>query len=203
MNTLWQDLRYALRMLRKHPGFTVIAVITLALGIGANTAIFSVINAVLLRPLPFAEPERLVNLWETRPQRGTLQNSASYPNFADWRDQNSVFEYVVAYNSNDYVLTGDDNPVRLQGAVVSADLFPLLGAQPFTGRVFRPEDDKNGAPSTVILSYKLWKQRFNADRNIVGASLTLNSNSYTVIGVMPEGFQYPVQNDPVELWTTF
>jgi putative ABC transport system permease protein len=203
METLLQDLRYGMRMLIKRPGFTFVAVIALALGIGANTAIFSVINAVLLRPLPFAEPERLVNLWETRPQRGITQNPASYPDFADWRDQNDVFEYVAAHNSSDFTLTGDDNPTLLQGAVVSADLFPLLRAQAATGRVFGPEDDKNGAPLTVILSHTLWKQRYNSDPNVVGSNLTLNSKSYTVIGVMPEGFQFPVQNDPVELWATY
>jgi predicted permease len=203
METLLQDLRYGTRMLIKRPSFTFVAVIALALGIGANTAIFSVINAVLLRPLPFAEPERLVNLWETRPPRGITQNPASYPNFADWRDQIDVFEYVAAHNDGGFTLTGDDNPALLQGAVVSADLFPLLGVQAAMGRVFSHEDDKNGAPLTVILSHKLWKQRYNSDPNIVGSSMTLDSKSYTVIGVMPEGFQFPVQNDPVELWTTY
>src|SRR5205085_5101158 len=156
METLLQDLRYGTRMLIKRPGFTFVAVIALALGIGANTAIFSVINAVLIKPLPFAEPERLVNLWETRPQRGIMQNPASYPDFIDWRDQSDVFEYVAAHNAGGFTLTGDDNPALLQGAVVSADLFPLLGVQAATGRVFTPADDKNGAPLTVILSHKLW-----------------------------------------------
>jgi predicted permease len=203
METLLQDLRYGVRMLIKHPGFTFVAVIALALGIGANTAIFSVVNAVLLKPLPFAEPERLVNVWESRPQRGTTKNTASYPNFADWRDQNEVFERTAAYYSSDFILTGEDNPARLQGAVVSADLFPLLGAQAAIGRAFSAEDDKNGAALTVLLSHRLWKQRYNSDPNIVGHNITLNSTSYAVIGVMPAGFQYPVQNDPVELWTTF
>src|SRR2546423_7495607 len=203
METLIQDLRYGLRMLIKNPGFSVVAVIALALGIGANTAIFSVVNTVLLRPLPFAEPERLVNVWESRPERGIKQMTASYPNFADWRDQNDVFERLAAYDAQSFTLTGDDNPARLEGAVVSADLFPLLGAQASLGRTFNRDDDKNGAPLTVILSQRLWKQRFNADPNIVGSVLTLNSKSYTVIGVMPEGFQFPLQNDPADLWTTF
>jgi putative ABC transport system permease protein len=203
METLLQDLRYGLRMLIKHPGFTFVAVIALALGIGANTAIFSVINAVLLSPLPFSEPERLVDVWSTRPTRGVTQNSLSYPDFADYRDQSDTFEYAAAYHSTDFIITGDDNPVRAQGAVVSADLFPLLGVQAATGRVFSRDEDKNGAPLTVILSHKLWKQRYNSDPNIVGSNLTLNSKSYTVIGVMPAAFQFPVQNDPVELWVTF
>ncbi|HKP10645.1 MAG TPA: ABC transporter permease, partial [Blastocatellia bacterium] len=203
METLLQDLRYGLRMLIKRPGFTFVAVVALALGIGANTAIFSIINAVLLRPLPYAEPERLVNVWATRPQRGLTQNSASYPDFADWRDQNDVFEYIAAYNFTDFTLTGDDNPARVSGLIVSADLFPMLGAQAATGRVFTRDDDKNGSPLTVILSHKLWEQRYHSDPSIVGTSLTLNSKSYTVIGVMPKDFQFPLQNDPAQMWTTF
>ncbi|MFL6215596.1 MAG: ABC transporter permease [Blastocatellia bacterium] len=203
MEALLQDLRYSLRMLIKRPGFTVVAVLALALGIGANTAIFSIINAVLLRPLPYAAPERLVNVWATRPQRGITGNSASYPDFADWRDQNDVFEYTVGYHFTDFTLTGDDNPARIPGLVVSADLFPLLGAQAATGRIFSRDEDKNGAPLTVILSHKLWQQRYHGDPGVIGSSLTINSKSYTVIGVMPEGFQFPLQNDPVQMWATF
>ena len=190
-------------MLIKNPGFTAVAVIAVALGIGANTAIFSVINSVLLQPLPFPEPDRLVSVWESRPQRGVRANPASYPNFADWRAQNDVFSYISAHSSTDFTLTGDDNPARLQGAVVSADLFPMLGVQPLMGRVFREDDDKAGAPLTVVLSHRLWKDRYNADPGIIDTSITLNSKSYTVIGVMPEGFKFPIQNDPVELWTSF
>ncbi|MFL6278000.1 MAG: ABC transporter permease [Blastocatellia bacterium] len=147
-------------MLVKHPGFTMVAVIALALGIGANTAIFSVINTVLLRPLPFNEPERLVNVWESRPDRGIKQTSASYPNFADWRDQADVFEYIAAYDSDSFTLTGDDNPARLVGANVSADLFPLLGAQATVGRTFSRNDDKNGAPLTVMLIHNIFYLMF-------------------------------------------
>src|SRR5438105_9867679 len=142
MEALLQDLRYGLRMLIKRPGFTVVAVLALALGIGANTAIFSIVNAVLLRPLPYAAPERLVNVWATRPSRGITGSSVSYPDFADWRDQNDVFEYTAAYQFTDFTLTGDDNPARIPGLAVSADLFPLLGAQAATGRVFNRDDDK-------------------------------------------------------------
>jgi putative ABC transport system permease protein len=203
METLLQDLRYGLRMLIKRPGFTFAAIVALTLGIGANTAIFSVINAVLLRPLPFKEPERLVNVWETRPQRGLRQTVVSYPNFADWREQNDVFESIAASYISDFTRTGDENPERLLCGIVSADLFPLLGAQPLVGRVFLPDDDKNGAALTVILSYRLWKQRYNSNPNILDSSITLNGKNYTVIGVMPEGFQFPVRNDPADLWTTF
>jgi predicted permease len=203
METLFRDIRYGIRMLSKRPGFTAVAIIALALGIGANTAVFSVVNAVLLRPLPFAEPDRLVNVWVTRPQRGINKMIASYPDFADWREQNNVFEQTAAYTEQDFTLTGGDNPSRLEGRVVSADLFPLLRAQAAMGRTFSAEDDRSGAPLTVVLSHKLWKQHYNGDSSIIGANVTLNSKSYTVIGVMPEGFQFPVQNNPVELWTTF
>lgn len=203
METLLQDLRYSFRALIKRPSFTIVAIIALALGIGANTAIFSVINAILLRPLPFRDPDRLVNIWETRPQRGIKQNVTSYPNFADWRDQNDVFEGIVASYVSDFTLTGEENPERLQCGIVSADLFPFLGAQPILGRTFIPDDEKTGAPLTIILSNKLWKQRYNGDSGIIDRSVTLNGNVYTVIGVMPEGFQFPLRNDPVDLWATF
>ena len=203
METILQDLRYGFRMLLKHPGFTMVAVVALALGIGANTAIFSVVNAVLLRPLPFAEPSRLVNLWESHIQRGINQGAVSYPNFADWRDQSQVFEGMASYHQNDFILTGVDEPARLEGAVVNADLFPLLGATPILGRTFQTEEDKPGdAGRVVILSNRLWKNRFSSNPDIVGKAMVLNGKDYTVVGVMPEGFQFPVQNQPIELWAT-
>src|SRR6266850_3096938 len=142
MNTLWQDVRYSARTLWKHPGFTMVAVVALALGIGANTAIFSVVNAVLLRPLPFVEPSRLVNLWQSHIQRGINQGAVSYPDFADWRDQSQVFEGMASYHQSDFILTGVDEPARLEGAVVNADLFSLLGVTPMLGRTFRAAEDK-------------------------------------------------------------
>ena len=203
METLLRDMRYGIRMLTKRPGFTAVAIIALALGIGANTAVFSVVNAVLLRPLPYAEPDHLVNVWTTRPQRGINKMVASYPDFADWRDQNNVFERVAAYTEQDFTLIGGDSPSRLGGLVVSSDLFPLLQVQAAIGRTFNADDDRNGSPLTVVLSHRLWRQHYNSDSSIIGSSITLNSKSYGVIGVMPEGFQFPVQSDPVELWTTF
>src|SRR5204863_7743718 len=173
------------------------------LGIGANTAVFSVINAVLLRPLPFAEPDRLVNISTTRPERKINKMVSSYPDFVDWRDQNNSFDYMAAYTANDYTLTGGDDPTRLGGVVTSSDLFSVLRVQAALGRTFTAEDDRNGSALTVVLSDRLWKQRYNADPGIIGSSMTLNSKSYTVIGVMPPGFQFPLQSDPVELWTTF
>src|SRR3954470_13401064 len=133
MGTLWQDIRYGLRMLMKAPSFSIVATIALALGIGANTAIFSVVNAVLLRPLPFAHSEQLMMVWETDSVRGSQRGTASYPNFADWRDQNHVFERMSTYYNNDFIMTGRGESTRLQGAVVNADIFPLLGVTPALG----------------------------------------------------------------------
>src|SRR5205085_2000324 len=151
MITFWQDIRYGWRMLWKSPSFTVIAVLALALGIGANTAIFSVVNAVLLRPLPFTQSDRLMNVWETNQKRGITQSSVAYPNFADWRTQNHVFERMASYHTNDFTLTGSSEPLRLQGAVVNAELFPLLDAQPQLGRPFRPEEEKPGDSGRVVV----------------------------------------------------
>ncbi|HEY6229658.1 MAG TPA: ABC transporter permease [Pyrinomonadaceae bacterium] len=203
MEMFWQDLRYGLRMLLKAPSVSIVATIALALGIGANTAIFSVVNAVLLRPLPFANSEALMNVWETDSTRGYKRGSASYPNFVDWREQNHVFERMATYHSSDFILTGRGDSSRLQGAVVNADLFPLLGVAPVIGRSFRSEEDAPGESGrVVILSQQLFQQRFNSDPNIVGQPMTLDGKVFTIVGVMPRAFQFPVQNDPVELWTT-
>jgi putative ABC transport system permease protein len=194
---LWQDLRYGARRLVKQPGFTLIAVLTLALGIGANTAIFSVVNAVLLQPLPFQEPERLVRIWRAsaEDERGVC----SYPDFADLRAQQNVFERMAAWRSSDYTLTGKGEPVNLRGVVVTADLFPLLGATPQLGRSFTPAEDQAGQRA-AILSHSLWRQSFNADPNVLGQSISINSRSYDVVGVMPAGFAFPVQNAATDLW---
>ena len=204
METLFKDFRYGVRMLMKRPGFTAVAIIALALGIGANTAIFSVVNAVLLKPLPFSDPDRLMKVYETDKHRGVTQGSASYPDFADWRDQNHVFERIAAFHDSSYILTGGDDAVRFQGAVVSADLFALLGVTPILGRTFLPEEDKPGDSGRVVmLSHGLWQRQFNSDPNILGRSLTLDGMNYSVVGVMPAGFKFPIGNEPVELWTTF
>jgi len=203
MNTLLQDIRFGLRMLLKSPSISIVATIALALGIGANTAIFSVVNAVLLRPLPFPNPDSLVSVFETDQQRGYNRGSHSYPNFFDLRDQNTVFERVASYYSGDFIMTGSGEPARVQGAVVTADLFPLLGVGPLHGRTFSAEEDK---PSTggrvVILSQQLFARRFNSDTNILNKTITLAGRPYTVVGVMPATFEFPIQNDPVDLWTT-
>jgi putative ABC transport system permease protein len=203
METLLQDIRYGLRMLVKTPSFSIVATIALALGIGANSAIFSVVNAVLLRPLPFTNSEHLMTVWETDQQRGQERGSYSYPNFTDLRAQNHVFEHIAAYHNNDFILTGRGEPARLQGAVVSADLFPLLGTTPMIGRGFLPDDDKpNETGRVVVLSQDLFQKRFNSDQSVLNTSVTLDGTNYTVIGVMPRAFQFPIQNEPVELWTT-
>src|SRR5947209_4129285 len=203
MRNLLQDVRYGLRMLWKSPGFTLIAIAALALGMGANTAIFSVVNAVLLSPLPFPQSDRLMIVWENNLQRGVTRTQASYPDFADWREQNHVFERVASFHDSDFVLTGSHEPLRLQGEMVNADLFPLLGVQPIIGRSFRPEEDQPGENGRVVmLSYALWQKQFGSDPKVVGQPLMLNGKSYNVVGVMAEGFQFPIQNEPVELWTT-
>jgi predicted permease len=201
MNNLWQDLRYGVRMLIKKPGFTLIAVITLALGIGANTAIFSVVNAVLLRPLQYSDPDRLVQVWQNFPQSGANQVTVSAPEFLDYKDQNRVFERMAAFRPQGYILTGGSEPERIFGARVSADLFPLLGVAPALGRPFLPEEDQIGAPRAIILSHGLWQRRFGSDNTLIGKSLMLDGESFTVVGVMPPGFQFPPQTLRNELWT--
>ena len=198
MGNLWQDIRYGFRMLLKKPGFTAIAVLTLALGIGANTAIFSVVNAVLLRPLPFAEPDRLVMVYEKRLKLGRTRNPVSAPDFIDWRAQNTVFENMAAYTWWNANLTGGDEPERIMGAVASAGLFPTLGVEPALGRSFTPEEDQPNANRVVVLSHGLWQRRFGSDAGIIGKTLTLNGNSFTVVGVMPRGFHFP--DKQIEMW---
>ena len=203
MEKLSQDVRYGLRMLFKTPGFSIVAIMALALGIGANTAIFSVVNAVLLRPLPFQNSEQLVAVWENDYQRGQERGSFSYPDFADLRAQSQSFEQLASYHNADFVLTGSGEPVRLQGAVVNAEMFSLLQESPLLGRSFVPDEDKPDANGRVaILSQELFQKRFNADASLINQSITLDGTQYTVIGVMPRAFQFPVQNEPVELWTT-
>jgi len=198
MQTLWQDLRYGARMLSKKPGFTLIAVFTLALGIGANTAIFSVVNAVLLQPLPYSDPDRLVWMWGNI-RNGGNRASVSPPDFLDYRTQNSVFEqfaasFTVASPVN---LTGGGEPERLNGRVVTANYFDALGVRPLYGRAFKTEEEQFGRHRAAVLSYGLWQRRFGADQTIVGREITLSDENCTVIGVMPPDFRPPLAAD---LW---
>jgi putative ABC transport system permease protein len=192
---LMHDLRYAARLQRKNPGFTIVAVIALALGIGANTAIFSVVNTVLLRPLPYKDPERLVMVWEDASTHGYPRDTPAAANFVDWRDQSQVFEGMAAIADTSFNLTGSGDPERLEGRRVSANMFPLLGVDPQIGRVFTAAEDQPGAQRVVLLSYALWQRRFGGDSAIVGKSLTLNGESYIVVGVMPARFQFPSSDD--------
>jgi putative ABC transport system permease protein len=201
---LLQDSRYALRMLAKQPAFTFIVVITFALGIGANTAVFSVLNAVMLRPLPFHEPQNLVALgeYDTREKAdpGTEINSISYLDYVDWRDRNEVFERVAVYtNQSVSTFTDGNQATHVQGEAVSADLFPLLGVQPALGRTFLPNEDEPGN-HVVILSHQLWQSRFGADRGIIGKTVTLDGKQFQVIGVMPPRFTFPIGSNPPQLW---
>ena len=196
-----QDLRFGLRMLLKQPGFTLIAVITLALGIGANTAIFRVVNALLLRPLPYVESTRLVLLSE-RSREGERLDS-SYPNFADWRARAQSFVGMAATYTSNFNLTGVEKPARLQARLGNWDFFQLLGAGPKLGRLFTEADDHYGAARTVILSHELWRTRFGGEANVIGQAILLDDDSYTVIGVLPPGFEYFAAADvyvPIELF---
>jgi putative ABC transport system permease protein len=191
METLLRDIHYGIRGLLKRPGFTTIAVVTLALGIGANTAIFSVVNAVLLRPLPYVGSEQLVMPWGRRTDSEERTN-VSYPDFVDWQAQTNTLEYIAAYNSAGALLReGDADPQLIEGAAVSADLFPLLKVTPVLGRSFtRAEDQPNAAP-VIVMGYDLWQKRFSADPNIAGKQIKLGTMSATVLGVMPPDFRFP------------
>jgi putative ABC transport system permease protein len=195
MQTIWQDLRYGARMLLKNPGITFVVILALALGIGANTAIFSVVDAVLLRPLPYPESDRLVFINET--SKSMDEMSVSYPNFTDWRNQSQVFEKIGVYNRSSYNLTGVGEAERIITGQVSADLFSALRANPLMGRLFTNDEDKPGGTPVVVLSYPLWQRRFGGQAAILNQPLTLNGKSYTVIGIMPQGYQFPSR---VEMW---
>ena len=192
MGTLLQDLRYAVRMLVKSPGFTAIAVFTLALGIGANTALFSVVNGVLLSPLPYPQPDRIATLYSKTPQ--FEESSISYPNFLDWQRQNNSFTALAAWRSDSFNMTGSGEPQRLRGEMVSADFFNILGFNALIGRTFTAQDDHAGAAPVVVLSNAFWKQRFGASRKIVGQTISLNGTTYAVIGVLPSNFYYTGNN---------
>jgi putative ABC transport system permease protein len=203
MGTIGQDIKYGLRMLLKSPSVSIVATIALALGIGANTAIFSVVNAVLLRPLPFQNSEALMSVFEKDQTRGIIRGTYSYPNFFDLREQNHVFEHVAAYHDNDFIMTGRGEPVRISGGMVTADLFSVLATPPFLGRTFLPDEDKpTETGRVVVLSERLFASRFNSDASIINQQITLDGKRYTIIGVMPRGFEFPIQNEPLDLWTT-
>jgi predicted permease len=198
---LGQDLRYGFRTLCKNPGFTAVAMLALALGIGANTAMFSVVNGVLLRPLSYPDPDRLLIIFETSPEFS--RSSVAYPNYLDWRRERRAFTDMGAYRSDDFNFTGAGQPEHVSGEYVSASLFPVLGATPFLGRSFLPEEDRQGAACAVVLSYGFWEERFGGDANILGKTLTLNAVRCAVTGILPADFRLGENARvyvPIEQW---
>jgi putative ABC transport system permease protein len=190
MERFWQDLRFGLRLLLKKPGFTVIAVLSLALGIGANSAIFSLVDVVLLKQLPFREPDRLVVVWEEAARIGFPRNTPAPGNYADWKAQNQVFEDMAAVTWRSFNLTGDGEPERIPGQAVTANFFQLLGVAPQHGRSFLQEEDQPGGNKVVLVSHGLWQTRFGGDPGTVGTNILLDGQKHTVVGIMPPGFQF-------------
>lgn len=199
MHKLLQDLRYALRTLLKKPGFALIAIVTLALGIGGSTAIFTVVDAALLRGLPYRSPDQLYHLWEKRPQQEFSQREFSYPDYQDYQ-QNKALE-IAAYTGGGGIMSGNGEPERVFFPSATANFFSVLGVEPVIGRAFQPGDDKPGTPLVTVLTYGLWQRRFGGDPGIVGQSLTLNGQSYTVVGVLPASFQFALRS--ADLWRPY
>ena len=200
MNSIIKDLKFALRGLLKHPAFTAIAIVTLALGIGGSTSIFTVVNAALLRGLPYKSPERLYHIWEQTPKQEFPKREFSYPDYQDYQ-QNNVFEGLAAYTGGGAILSGQGDPESLNAPRVNAAFFNVLGVDPLLGRTFQNDEDKQGGPKVTVLTYGLWQRRFGADPNIVGRGLTLNGQSYTVIGVLPASFQFALR--PADLFVPY
>jgi putative ABC transport system permease protein len=198
MDTLLQDLRYALRILKKNPGFSGVAIITLALGIGANTAIFSVVNAVLLRSLPYAEPDRLVMVWEKRPNEGRFKGNVAPADFFDWRERNQTFEGIAALTESTVELSGKGDPERVSAGEVSSSFFEVLGVRPAFGRTFSIEHEQAGRHRVAIISDGLWQRRFGSDRELVGKTILLNDEQFEVIGILQPGFRFP--GEEIQLW---
>ena len=191
MDSFWKDVRFGLRTLAKSPGTTLAALLALALGIGANTAIFSVVNSVLLQPMPYPDSERLVLVWESNPELGFPRFTVAPPNFLDWRQQSRSFEDLAAVEFARFSLTGGEQPQAVQGARVSSSFFRLMRSEPSPGRGFRPEEDRPGAPPVAVISRALWQSRFGSDPAVVGQPIQIDGQSHTVVGIAPEGFDFP------------
>jgi len=203
VETLFRDVRYALRTLRQTPGFSAIAILTLALGIGANTAIFSVVYGVLLHPLPYKDPSRLIVLRETTPRVGNV--SVSYPNFLDWREQAKTFSAMAAVHSVEFNLSGIDQPENIEGQAVSSSYLTMLGVRPLIGRDFLPSEEKAGTPSVVLLGYSLWQSHFGGNVNVIGRSIALDGRAFSIIGVLPAEYVSTEKVDvlePIGVWAT-
>src|ERR1044072_6764558 len=202
METFLQDLRYGLRTLVKNPGFAAVAIIALALGIGANTAIFSVVNAVLLQVMPYGEPDKLVMVWGTDPSAGEDPDNmfpVTPADYYDWKAQNTVFEQLGASRDAQYSLTGMGYPEFIVGYRFSADFFQVAGVKPILGRIFTPEEDRPDSDRVVVLSHFIWMRLFNGDKDVIGKTLNLSGNLYDIIGGMSQGFRPP--GGVAELWT--
>jgi putative ABC transport system permease protein len=198
LEDLWQDLRYGARMLLKQPGFTLIAVITLALGVGANTAIFSVVNAVLLRPLPFKSPQQLMWIEEEGSSNSITNGFVPGAHFLEWSEHSRALESIAGYNAGETTLTGAGEPERLQRGHATAGFFPMLGAQFALGRNFLASEDRPGGERVAVISYGLWQRRFNSDPGVIGRAITLNDQSHTIVGVLAPDFRF-IQ--PLDLWS--
>jgi putative ABC transport system permease protein len=194
-----QDIRYAVRGLLKKPGFTFVAVLTLALGIGANAAIFTAVDAALLRPFPYKDPAALVHVWETSPQSEFSEHGPAYPDYLDWRAQANSFEEMASYNAGAALFSGQGQPERIWSARVTSSFFPLLGVEARLGRIFREGEDLPGKPRLAVLSHGFWQRRFGGDAGIIGQSITLNAESYEIIGVLPPGFHFAKAGSP-DVW---
>src|ERR1041385_4110140 len=202
MNSLINDLRFGFRMMVRNPVFTLIAIVTLALGIGANTAIFSVVDAVLLRPLPYPAADRLVFLWSTMNSQGVPTSGSALPDYQAWRDQNKVFDGLGGFYYGDFNLsTSGEAPERIQGAYITTNLFQVLQVSPAIGRLFTPEEGQFGRHRVVLLSDKLWQRRFGGSASVLGREIRLAGESYTIAGVMPRGMPFFDNLPEVELWT--
>ncbi len=200
LEVFFQDLRYAVRTLGRNSGFAMVAVLTLALGIGANTAIFSIVNAVLLRPLPFPQADRIVAVYQTLPKLGVFRNGSSYLNFVDWSEQSHAFEKMGAFHESQFALTGIGDPESIPGATITPGLLSTLGVHPISGRLLIPADERPDASLVVVMSERLWRRRFGAAADLVGKTITLNKQAVTVAGILPGDFQYPFQVPAPELW---
>jgi putative ABC transport system permease protein len=200
MDSVIKDLKFAVRSLFKRPGFVAVAVITLALGIGGSTSIFTVVDAALLRGLPYKQPDRLYHLWEKTPKEEFSKREMSYPDYQDYQ-QNNVLEGLAAYTGGRVILSGDGEPEFVGGPRVSANFFSVLGVDALVGRTFQPGEDQPNGPKVTVLNYGLWQKRFGGDRNVIGRALTINGESYTVIGVLPESFQFALR--PNDLWIPY
>ena len=203
METLWHDLRYGWRMLRRNPGFAIVAVLTLAIGIGANAAIFSVINTILIQPLPFFQPNRIAVVFDTDPNRNVPRGMVSAAEFLDWQDMNHVFKSMSGFRPSLVTLTGNGEPEQNYGVQVSGNFFRLLGVKPALGRDFLPDEEIPGHEQVVMLGYPLWQRRYAGDPQILGKSILLDYKPYTVIGVLPPKFSLFGMSASLDIWLPF